>query len=98
MTASPVPRQFSPVPHNSLKTLSLTGCLVGCSPVRAVVCKPLKTLGSSVLAGPLSRTPHTPYSPIGHALGRAPGSLAGEQGEPDEPQEEKPPSSRKGES
>jgi hypothetical protein len=66
------PRRFSPVPRNPLKTLNLAGCLVGCSPVPSVVRNPLKTLGSPVLAGPLSRNPHTPYRPRGR--GRSLGS------------------------
>ena len=72
MIASPVPRRFSPTPRNPLKTLNLAGCLVGCSPVPSVVRNPLKTLGSPVLAGPLSRNPHTPYRPRGR--GRSLGS------------------------
>jgi hypothetical protein len=70
MSASPVPPRFSPVPRNPLKTLKLTGCLLGCSPVPPVGCNPMKALSSPVLPGPLSGTPFTPIAPTGALLGR----------------------------
>jgi hypothetical protein len=51
------------VARKSLKSLSRAGCRSGWVPVRAVVCKPLKTLSVPVRAGARVSNPHTPIEP-----------------------------------
>ena len=52
-------------PLQAIDFIGLDGCLDGASTVSSVICKPLKTLDSTVLDGPVSPTAIPPI-----ALGR----------------------------
>jgi hypothetical protein len=80
MSPLDAPRRFG-ARLQTIDIISLDGCLDGASTVSSVIYKPLKTFTSTVLDGPVSPTPHTPYSPRARSLGRSlglwPFSLAG---------------------
>jgi hypothetical protein len=62
----------SAAPSQTIEIIMVDGCLDGCSTVRRVGCKPLKSLPRRTSTHLSRGTPHTPIEPyrgLGRALG-----------------------------